>query len=445
MLDLNLPDIDGIEVCRRIRKSSDVPILMLTARDEDVDKIIGLEVGADDYLTKPFNPRELVARVKSVLRRSAPDRRRDEAREITPRRSRHQRRAARGARRRGEIQLAPKEFDLLWELLDHRGLVLTRDQLLERVWGYTFAGDTRTVDVHVRQIRRKLGDASPIVTVWGVGYKVAPEKSSSGDRLAAYPYWPCSGRCASASRRSFCSGSSLAGHRRRADLAAPVPGLHARHGADELRREAAGIAQLYAESGAQAADEGENAPVIRPRRSSRRRPATHSSTSGRRSFPGQDSGLERASRGGDRPTGAARFDGRSLSFEFTLPRRRRYLAAAEPLRLEPGCATVRRARRREAADASSRPVGAARAAARRSRSSSGSSVAGSLSWWLSRRITGPVLALSDAADEIAEGNYARPRRGRDRRRRDRVSSQSGSTRWRRGSPQSEEHERQFLM
>jgi DNA-binding response OmpR family regulator len=178
ILDLNLPDMDGIEICRRIRKSSDVPILMLTARDEDVDKIIGLEVGADDYLTKPFNPRELVARVKSVLRRSAPERRKDESREI-----RHGDVLINAGRREvlvgdEEVQLAPKEFDLLWELLDHRGLVLTRDQLLERVWGYTFAGDTRTVDVHVRQIRRKLGDASPIVTVWGVGYKVASERSS---------------------------------------------------------------------------------------------------------------------------------------------------------------------------------------------------------------------------------------------------------------------------
>src|SRR5947208_4256260 len=179
VLDLMLPDIDGIEVCRRIRKSSDVPILMLTARDEDVDKIIGLEVGADDYLTKPFSPRELVARVKSVLRRAAPEKRRDESKELS-----HGDLVINAGKREvyvgdEEIQLAPKEFDLLWELLDHRGLVLTRDQLLERVWGYTFAGDTRTVDVHVRQIRRKLGDASPIVTVWGVGYKVASERSSA--------------------------------------------------------------------------------------------------------------------------------------------------------------------------------------------------------------------------------------------------------------------------
>ena len=180
ILDLMLPDIDGIEVCRRIRKTSDVPILMLTARDEDVDKIIGLEVGADDYLTKPFNPRELVARVKSILRRSTPERRQAESAVL-----RHGDLSIDAGRREvrvGEeaIQLAPKEFDLLWELLDHRGLVLTRDQLLERVWGYTFAGDTRTVDVHVRQIRRKLGDASPIVTVWGVGYKVAPVKDAAG-------------------------------------------------------------------------------------------------------------------------------------------------------------------------------------------------------------------------------------------------------------------------
>jgi DNA-binding response OmpR family regulator len=179
ILDLMLPDIDGIEICRRVRKTSDVPILMLTARDEDVDKIIGLEVGADDYLTKPFNPRELVARVKSVLRRAAPERRRDAEEEL------HHGDLSINAGRREvkvgeeEIQLAPKEFDLLWELLDHKGLVLTRDQLLERVWGYTFAGDTRTVDVHVRQLRRKLGDASPIVTVWGVGYKVSPAGASA--------------------------------------------------------------------------------------------------------------------------------------------------------------------------------------------------------------------------------------------------------------------------
>jgi two-component system alkaline phosphatase synthesis response regulator PhoP len=178
VLDLMLPDMDGIEVCRRIRQRRDVPILMLTARDEDIDKIIGLEVGADDYMTKPFNPRELVARVKSILRRAAPAQRDPESAQI-----RHGDLLVDSGRREvhvgeEEIQLAPKEFDLLWELLDHRGLVLTRDQLLERVWGYTFAGDTRTVDVHVRQLRRKLGEASPVVTVWGVGYKVSPARDS---------------------------------------------------------------------------------------------------------------------------------------------------------------------------------------------------------------------------------------------------------------------------
>src|SRR6476469_8385636 len=156
VLDLMLPDIDGLEVCRQIRSTSDVPILMLTARDDDVDKIVGLEVGADDYLTKPFNPRELVARIRSILRRAtAPP-------PVSKGRRTHGLISIDAGRREllvdgAPVQLAPKEFDLFWELLDHSGLVLTRDQLLERVWGYTFAGDTRTVDVHVRQLRRKIG------------------------------------------------------------------------------------------------------------------------------------------------------------------------------------------------------------------------------------------------------------------------------------------------
>jgi DNA-binding response OmpR family regulator len=178
VLDLMLPDLDGMEVCRRIRESSTLPVLMLTARDDDLDKIAGLEVGADDYLTKPFNPRELVARVRAILRRST-ERTRPEAGVL-----RHGELVLDAGRREchvgeTEIRLAPKEFDLLWELLDHRGFVLTRDQLLERVWGYTFAGDTRTVDVHVRQLRRKLGDASPVVTVWGIGYKAGPARDDA--------------------------------------------------------------------------------------------------------------------------------------------------------------------------------------------------------------------------------------------------------------------------
>ena len=177
LLDLNLPDMDGLEVCRAVRATSTVPILMLTARDDDVDKIVGLEVGADDYLTKPFNPRELVARIRSILRRAtAPP-------PVSKGRRTHGLISIDAGRREllvdgAAVQLAPKEFDLFWELLDHCGLVLTRDQLLERVWGYTFAGDTRTVDVHVRQLRRKIGETCPIVTVWGVGYKVADDASA---------------------------------------------------------------------------------------------------------------------------------------------------------------------------------------------------------------------------------------------------------------------------
>jgi len=179
ILDLMLPDLDGMEVCRRIRATSTLPVLMLTARDDDLDKIAGLEVGADDYLTKPFNPRELVARVRAILRRSAGKKQRDGGilrhGDLTLDAGRRECRVG-----DEEIRLAPKEFDLLWELLDHRGFVLTRDQLLERVWGYTFAGDTRTVDVHVRQLRRKLGDAAPIVTVWGIGYKSGPAPAAAG-------------------------------------------------------------------------------------------------------------------------------------------------------------------------------------------------------------------------------------------------------------------------
>jgi len=168
VLDLMLPDMDGLEVCRQIRAGSDVPILMLTARDDDVDKIVGLEVGADDYLTKPFNPRELVARIKSILRRSTQTARKPQEAVLE-----HGHVRIDAGRREvtvsGEQVQLPEQVELL------RGLVLTRDQLLERVWGYTFAGDTRTVDVHVRQLRRKLGDDCPVATVWGVGYKVADD------------------------------------------------------------------------------------------------------------------------------------------------------------------------------------------------------------------------------------------------------------------------------
>ncbi len=176
-LDLMLPDMDGLDICRKVRSTSNVPIIMLTARDEDIDKIVGLEVGADDYLTKPFNARELVARIKSILRRSnapANTSKKLQCGEI------HIDAARRECTVSGEqVMLAPKEFDLLWELLERDGEVLNREQLLEKVWGYTYAGDTRTVDVHVRQLRKKLGDACPIVTVWGSGYKVGAEVNAA--------------------------------------------------------------------------------------------------------------------------------------------------------------------------------------------------------------------------------------------------------------------------
>ena len=153
---------------------------MLTARDDAVDKVVGLELGADDYITKPFNPRELVARVRAVLRRGRGAPGGGRAARAAPRSSPTALRIEVGGREvfvNGEgVALTPKEFDLLVTLIENRGLVLTREQLLERVWGFTFLGDSRTIDVHVRQLRRKLGDACPIQTVWGTGYKVPAKR-----------------------------------------------------------------------------------------------------------------------------------------------------------------------------------------------------------------------------------------------------------------------------
>ncbi|MEM7031623.1 MAG: response regulator transcription factor [Chloroflexota bacterium] len=172
VLDLMLPELDGWEVCKRIRTKSNLPIIMLTARDDDIDKIVGLELGADDYMTKPFNPRELVARVKAVLRRGyAP---------LSP--------ASDSLIHRGKLEihinsrevyaaeqlidLRTKEFDLLQVLVEHEGQVLSRDQLLDLAWGFDFYGETRTVDVHIAHLRRKLSQAEiAIETVWGIGYK----------------------------------------------------------------------------------------------------------------------------------------------------------------------------------------------------------------------------------------------------------------------------------
>ncbi|MEM8706059.1 MAG: response regulator transcription factor [Actinomycetota bacterium] len=175
LLDVGLPgDLDGLDVCRAVRADSDVPIVFLTARDDEVDRVLGLELGADDYVTKPFSPRELVARVKAILRRSG---------------------AVVGSDKRPEpidlgwelvvdpgrrevtladepVGLATREFDLLQYLAEHRGLALSRRQLLDGVWGEDWIGDDRTVDVHVRQLRKKLGDALQLETVWGVGYRL---------------------------------------------------------------------------------------------------------------------------------------------------------------------------------------------------------------------------------------------------------------------------------
>jgi DNA-binding response OmpR family regulator len=172
VLDIGLPGIDGFEVCRRIRAGSKVPIIMLTARDEEPDRVAGLELGADDYVSKPFSPRELSARIKAILRRSE-QRNEDEvlsAREIVLRRD--SREVAVGG---APVELTSKEFDLLACFLEHPGIVLSRERLLDLVWGMTYPGGTRTVDMHVAQLRRKLGDAEGIRTVRGAGYKLTAE------------------------------------------------------------------------------------------------------------------------------------------------------------------------------------------------------------------------------------------------------------------------------
>jgi DNA-binding response OmpR family regulator len=169
VLDIGLPGIDGFEVCRRIRAGSNVPIIMLTARDEEADRVAGLEIGADDYVAKPFSPRELSARIKAILRRSE-QRSEDEvlsAREIVLRRDSHEVTVDGDS-----VELTGKEFDLLACFLEHPGIVLSRERLLDLVWGMTYPGGTRTVDMHVAQLRRKLGDAEGIRTVRGAGYKL---------------------------------------------------------------------------------------------------------------------------------------------------------------------------------------------------------------------------------------------------------------------------------
>jgi DNA-binding response OmpR family regulator len=174
VLDIGLPGIDGFEVCRRI--GGEVPVIMLTARDDEPDRVAGLEVGADDYVAKPFSPRELTARVKAVLRRAGRSGSADGSDVIAL----GQVTLARGAREvrvdGDEVTLTQREFDLLEYLLRHAGQVVTRDQLLESVWGFQSPGETRTVEVHVAQLRKKLGQPDLIRTVRGLGYKAMPAR-----------------------------------------------------------------------------------------------------------------------------------------------------------------------------------------------------------------------------------------------------------------------------
>ncbi len=173
VLDVMLPGMDGFEICKKVRgENNNLPILMLTARDDDIDKILGLELGADDYLTKPFNPRELVARVKAILRRASPTE--NSLQEVLHIGDLVLDPTRREVRVDGVlIPLRTQEFEVLAVLLRHKGLVLTREQLLSKAWGFDFAGETRTVDVHIAQLRQKLVNSQlKIETVTGIGYKL---------------------------------------------------------------------------------------------------------------------------------------------------------------------------------------------------------------------------------------------------------------------------------
>ena len=186
VLDVGLPGIDGLEVCRRLRADASnevksIPVIFLTARDSEIDRILGLEMGGDDYLTKPFSPRELVARVKAILRRSEASAPAPEVLEVGGAvidLGRREVRANLGGRGvPGEtvvVDCTGKEFELLRYLAENRGRALSRQQILDGVWGYGWYGDARTVDVHVAQVRKKLGDAVAITTVRGVGYRLDP-------------------------------------------------------------------------------------------------------------------------------------------------------------------------------------------------------------------------------------------------------------------------------
>lgn len=180
IVDLMMPEIDGWRVCREVRESSAVPIIMLTARGEEFDRVLGLELGADDYLVKPFSTRELVARVKALLRRTGGAMKREQGGlgygPLKIDKERHFVSVS------GEpVSLTPREFDLLYFLAKNPGRVFSREQLMETVWGYDFFGDARTVDTHVKKIREKVADPqvkAMLATVWGVGYKFDPQANS---------------------------------------------------------------------------------------------------------------------------------------------------------------------------------------------------------------------------------------------------------------------------
>ena len=170
ILDIMMPVMDGLEVCKQVRKMSDLPIIMLTAKDEDDDRILGLEIGADDYITKPFGMMEFVARVKAVLRRCS---RQEEDKELKCDDLRLSVGRHKVYWKEEKVELTRKEFELLQYLMENKGLVMTRNQILCHVWGYDFDGETRTVDVHVRTLRQKLGEAGNLIeTVRGVGYRI---------------------------------------------------------------------------------------------------------------------------------------------------------------------------------------------------------------------------------------------------------------------------------
>jgi DNA-binding response OmpR family regulator len=183
ILDLMLPELDGLQICQEIRPHNHLPIIILSAKNKETDRIKGLELGADDYVTKPFSPKEVVLRAKSVLRRVSKEKSQSEAELNFPELliNKNQRLVKSSEQ---EISLAPKEFDLLWQMASSPRTVFSREKLLELVWGYDYFGDIRTVDTHIKSIRNKLGDraAAYIQTVWGVGYKFKVENMRSSEQ-----------------------------------------------------------------------------------------------------------------------------------------------------------------------------------------------------------------------------------------------------------------------